>query len=364
MHTKVRIFFQQQALLILAAFLFYNNSYGQSQIFSGTVKDSESVPISNATVYSKPLGFEENLLFSVTNENGQFNLNLRQNKRYIIVVNHLAYKELVDTITMSSNLIENYVLAVYTESLDEILIKKRLAISVKKDTITYRTDQFVNGNERKLRDVLKKLPGLDVDREGNVTVNGKEVTKFMVDGKDFFNGDEKLGVNNIPADAIDEVVALDNYSEIPWLKGLTDNNQLALDIKLKEGKKNFIFGDLATAGGIDNRYKFNPALFYYSPKTAVNFIGDINNTGVRSFTASDYLNFELGDATITQDYSQIGDILNDDVAQTLSATDFRDLQTIFGALNVNHDFKSGLNVTAYTVNNNGNQETRNEQTIN
>lgn len=349
---------------LLVAFLFASCCHAQRVSLQGRVVDSFQRPILNATVYSKSVGLDKNLQFSISDANGKYELNLKSDEKYVVTINYLGFKEIKDTLTLSGDLVKEYTLFELQESLDEIILNKKLAVVVKEDTIIYRTNQFINGRERKLSDVLKKLPGLDVDREGNVTVNGKDVTKLMVDGKKFFNGDEKLGVNNIPADAIDEVVALDNYTDIPWLKGLTDSDQLALDIRLKDGKKNFVFGDVKTAGGIDDRYKFNSALFYYSPKTAVNLIGDINNIGVRSFTANDYLNFELGDATITQDYSQIGDILNDDVSQTLSATEFRDLQTIFGALNINHDFKSGLNVTAYTVNNNGDQETRNEQTIN
>lgn len=357
-------FTKQQVFLLLAVFLFINTVCSQRNNFTGKITDSLSIPIDNATVYSKSLNSDERLLFSITDLDGEFKLNLSKGKSYVVTINHLGYDEIKDTVTLKNDRIKNYVLKESAESLDAIILRKELAVSVKKDTITFRTDQFTDGTERKLRDVLKKLPGLDVDREGNVTVNGKEVTKLMVDGKDFFNGDEKLGVNNIPADAIDEVVALDNYSKIPWLKGLTDSDELALNIKLKQGKRNFIFGDITAGAGIEDRYKINPLLFYYSPKTAVNFIGDANNTGVRSFTTSDYLNFEIGSSTLINDYSIISETLNDEVARSLSTTDFTELKTLFGAFNINHDFDSGFNITAYTINNSNSHKTKDESSIN
>jgi hypothetical protein len=355
---------KRQVAILLAVFLFLNFAASQKIIFKGQVTDSLFNPIENTTVYSNSLDHEEGLLFSISDIDGNYKLNLSKVKSYVITISHLGYDEIKDTVSLKSDLVKNYVLRESAESLDEIILRKKLAVSVKKDTITYRTDQFTDGTERKLRDVLKKLPGLDVDREGNVTVNGKDVTKLMVDGKDFFNGDEKLGVNNIPADAIDEVVALDNYSKIPWLKGLTDSDELALNIKLKDDKRNFVFGDVTVGAGIEDRYKVNPILFYYSPKTAVNFIGDINNTGVRSFSTSDYLNFEMGNSTLLYDYSKISETLNDEVARSLSTTDFQELKTLFGAFNLNHDFDSGLNVTAYTINNSNSQRTKEESIIN
>ncbi|MEP0479152.1 MAG: carboxypeptidase-like regulatory domain-containing protein, partial [Nonlabens sp.] len=357
-------FNKQQVIILLAVFLLLNFAASQEIVLKGQVTDSLLNPIENTTIYSKSLGEEEGLLFSISDIDGNYKLKLSKDKSYVITISYLGYNEIKDTVILKNDLVKNYILKESAESLDEIILRKKLAVSVKKDTITYRTDQFTDGTERKLRDILKKLPGLDVDREGNVKVNGKDVTKLMVDGKDFFNGDEKLGVNNIPADAIDEVVALDNYSKIPWLKGLTDSDELALNIKLKDGKRNFVFGDVNVGAGIEDRYKISPLLFYYSPKTAVNFIGDVNNTGVRSFTTSDYLNFEMGNSTLLNDYSKIGETLNDEVARSLSNADFQELKTLFGAFNLNHDFDSGLNITAYTINNGNSQKTMDESIIN
>src|SRR5690606_21573494 len=149
--------------------------------------------------------------------------------------------------------------------LEGIEIVHEMPVSIKGDTIIYNADSFTSGTERKLEDVLKKLPGVEVDEDGNIKVEGKEVSKLMVEGKDFFDGDTKLGAKNIPADAIDKVQVLRNYNENDQMRSVTDNqDNLAMNIKLKEGKKNFWFGEISAAAGNDERYVLNPKLFYYS----------------------------------------------------------------------------------------------------
>src|SRR5690606_4819243 len=88
--------------------------------------------------------------------------------------------------------------------IDEVEIVHVMPVSIKGDTIVYNADSFTSGTERKLGDVLKKLPGVEVDEDGGIKVEGKEVTKLMVEGKDFFDGDTKIGVQNIPADAVED----------------------------------------------------------------------------------------------------------------------------------------------------------------
>src|SRR5690625_1251122 len=95
-----------------------------------------------------------------------------------------SYK--IDNLSITKNTIKNYILKESTTALEQEVIKAKMAMVVRDDTITYRTDKFITGDERKLRDVLKKLPGVEVDREGKVNVNGKKVDKLMVDGKDLF----------------------------------------------------------------------------------------------------------------------------------------------------------------------------------
>ena len=125
-----------------------------------------------------------------------------------------------------------------TNQLDEVEVTYEMPISVKGDTIVYDTDSFVTGTEKKLKDVLANLPGVEINDDGQIEVEGKKVTKVMVEGKDFFDGDSKLAADNIPANALDKIEVLRNFNEVTQMKGLTnDTDNVALNIKLKKGKK-------------------------------------------------------------------------------------------------------------------------------
>ncbi len=341
-------------LLVLAG------AKAQQLKFSGQITDSLKQGIANTNVIARPLTNEATFQFDISDINGDYNLKLQANISYELSITHIGFSKISDTITLTQDTERDFVLNTSTESLDEVIIEAEMAVVVKEDTITYRTDQFKTGEERKLRDILKKLPGIKVDRAGNVTVNGKPVSKLMVDGKTFFTGDEKLGVNNIPADAVDEVEALDNYSEIAFLKGLEDSNRMALNIKLKEGKKRFLFGDVAAAGGIKARYQINPTLFYYSPKTAINFIGDLNNTGEKSFTLKDYINFEGGYSAATNTNKL--NLIRDNFYQFLRQDDFKFQRNQFLAGSINQEVIPFLEFNAYSIVNSS--LTRREQTTN
>ena len=118
------------------------------------------------------------------------------------------------------------------------------------------------------------------------------------EGKDFFDGDSKLATKNIPADAVDKVEVLRNYNEVDQMRGLgNDQDNIAINIKLKEGKKNFWFGEITAGGGIaeeKGKYLIHPKLFYYSPKYSINFITDFNDIGEVPFTWRDYFKFTGG----------------------------------------------------------------------
>jgi hypothetical protein len=201
--------------------------------------------------------------------------------------------------------------------LDEINIVSKMPVTIKGDTIIYNADSFKNGSERKLGDVLEKLPGVEINDDGEIEVQGKVVEKIMVDGKEFFSGDTKLATKNIPSNAVDKIQVLRNYSNVNQLSGVQNNqDRVAINIKLKEGKTNFWFGDVTAGAGNSSDtglYLFQPKLFYYTPKYTINVIGDLNNIGdvvlsrrdVRSFgggfqsqSPSNGTNINIADAGI------------------------------------------------------------------
>lgn len=320
--------------------------------------DSLQKPLEYANVLAIPSEEDFELKFAITKADGTYKLSLVKNQTYEITVSYLGFVSQKLNITATgTDIIKNFVLKENEESLDEIIIDYTPPISVKKDTITYDVSKFVTGEERKLRDALKKLPGVEVDRAGNVTVQGKKVTKVLVEDKTFFTGNSKLAVNNIPADAVDKVEILDNYNDVAMLKGLQDSEDMAMNIKLKADKKKFAFGDIEVGAGIEDRYLIHPNLFYYSPKTNINFIGDLNNQGVKSFTFQDYLEFEGGFGKLLDDAGSYFSLYNSDFARYLNNQDFTANTNQFGALNIRQSLSDVTDLSGYVITSNSKTET-------
>ncbi|TYA74415.1 carboxypeptidase-like regulatory domain-containing protein [Seonamhaeicola marinus] len=346
--------------LLLPHFFYCQNS----QLIKGKITDSLKSPLEFANILAIPEIDNQDIKFAITNNEGEYKLQLLKNYTYRITVSYLGYKSQTLTLTTdSSNIIKNFILLENPNQLQEITLNYTPPVSVKKDTIIYKVDAFATGKERKLREVLKKLPGLEVDREGNVRVQGKKVTKVLVENKSFFTGNSKLAVNNIPADAVDKVEILDNYNEVAMLKGLQDSEDMAMNIKLKEDKKKFIFGDLEVGSGYKKRYLIHPNLFYYSPKTNVNLIGDFNNQGIKSFTLRDYLEFEGGFGKLINNTKSYFGLFKSDFAQYLNNQDFVRNTNKFGALSIRQSLNTSTDINGYIISSYAKTETR-ENTLN
>ena len=211
---------------LLALFLLLTTStiFSQNIRFEGVVQDNEKAPLEMANVMAINQGTKGMDAYAITNDKGKFVLNLKPNATYSIKLSYLGMQNKEITIaTETQNITQNIVMENGGIELDGVEIVREMPVSIKGDTIVYNADSFKTGTERKLEDVLKKLPGVEVNADGEIEVEGKKVTKLMVEGKDFFDGDTKLGVKNIPADAIDKIQVLRNYNENSILKGVENN---------------------------------------------------------------------------------------------------------------------------------------------
>jgi hypothetical protein len=336
------------------------SSSAQNITISGKVTDSLQQPLAYANILAIPESDDLDIAFAITDDKGLYKLKLEQQQAYELTVSYLGFKPQKINITPTTDLVKDFLLEENSEQLKTVELNYTPPVSVKKDTITYNVDAFVTGEERKLREVLKKLPGVEVDRAGNVTVQGKKVTKVLVENKTFFTGNSKLAVNNIPADAVDKVEILDNYNEVAMLKGLQDSEDMAMNIKLKEDKKKFVFGDLEAGVSYKERYVVHPNIFYYSPKTNVNAIADLNNTGVKSFAFSDYLEFEGGFGKLLSDASSYFNLYNSDFAQYLNNQDFKSNTNQFGAFNIRQSLTNVTDLSAYVITSNSKTNTQQE----
>jgi hypothetical protein len=264
----------------------------------GVVKDSIGEPLEMANVIALDTVAKRIASYGFTDANGNFKLELARNTTYNIKISYVGFKEISDFIkTSDKDISKNYTMF-EDNMLDGINIVSKMPVTVRGDTIIYNADSFKNGSERKLKDVLEKLPGVEINDAGQIEVEGKVVEKIMVDGKEFFSGDTKLAAENIPSNAVDKIQVLRNYSSVSQLSGVQNNqDRVAINIKLKEGKKNFWFGDINAGVGdsqTESLYLFQPKLFYYTPKYTINIIGDVNNIGDVVLNRSDLRSFGGG----------------------------------------------------------------------
>ena len=351
--------------------LIFSFSYSQIRL-EGHVKDSlgNGLELANVIAINKATSALDS--YGITNEDGRYKLNLKKNTIYSIQVSYIGMKSAAERLeTLTSDLTKDFVLE-EDNLLDEVELTYEMPVTVSGDTLTYNADSFNKGTERKLEDVLENLPGVEINDDGQVEVEGKVVTKVMVEGKDFFDGDSKLATKNIPSNAVDKVQVLKNYAEVGQLSGVTNNqDNIALNIKLKEGKKNFWFGNILGGGGepevhpkTDNLYLIQPKLFYYSPEYSLNFIGDLNNTGEVAFSRRDYFNFTGGFKRPSASSGTSINLGNNDIGfLTLQNNRAKDINTKFGAANFSWSPKSSLDLGGFAIFSNSRNELQENRSI-
>jgi hypothetical protein len=332
----------------------------QNVKLQGTLKDSIGSPLEMANIMAVNKATNTMESYAITDDAGRYQLSLKAGVKYMLKASYIGYNGFEEEFTMpAATTTKNVVLSQGVE-LAELEIVHEMPVTIRGDTIVYNSDSFTNGTERKLEDVLRKLPGVEVDADGNVKVEGKAVTKLMVEGKDFFDGDTKLGVKNIPADALDKVEVLRNYNEVSQLKGLENNEEnVAMNIRLKEGKKNFWFGDIAAGASIGEgeRYIVNPKLFYYNPNYTLNVIGNINNTGELPLTNQDYFKMSGGFRNVMKKGGTNFNVGSNDLGiSTLRNNRAKNIETKFGAANFSYNPSKAWTISGFGIFNSNRNE--------
>ena len=336
-------------------FLFLFTSFlAQSQTIrlEGTVQDTLKKPLEMANVMAINQETKGMDSYGITNDKGRFQLNLKPNASYKIKVSYIGFQSLETTIeTKGENLQKIITLKEGDVNLEGVEVVHEMPVSISGDTIIYNADSFKTGTEKKLEDILKKLPGVEVNADGEIEVEGKKVTQLLVDGKKFFEGDTKLGAKNIPSDAVDKVQVLRNYTEVSQLRGLENNNEdIAINIKLKKGKNKFWFGDISAGVGPDERYIINPKLFYYSPNTSINVISNFNNIGDVPFSLRDYFRLTGGSRnTIGRNGTNFNVSSNDLGISTQRNDRAEEINTKFGAVNFTQQMSKTWNLSGFAV---------------
>ena len=347
-------------IVFIAIFLVSTIAFSQIE-YRGIVKDSLGFPLEMANVIALDTVAKRIASYGFTDAKGNFKLDLKINTTYNIKISYIGFKEISAFLkTKITNMSKDYTM-LEDSMLDGIEIISKMPITIKGDTIIYNADSFKNGSERKLEDVLKKLPGVEINDAGEIEVEGKVVEKIMVDGKEFFSGDTKLATKNIPSNAVDKIQVLRNYSNVGQLSGVQNNqDRVAINIKLKEGKKNFWFGDVTAGAGNsadEGLYLFQPKLFYYTPKYTINVIGDVNNIGDVVLSRNDLRNFGGGFRSQSPSNGTNINLGNAGIGfLNASARNANKIETKLSALNFSYSPNKKLDLSGFLIwssNNNG-----------
>ncbi|MCL5244424.1 hypothetical protein M4I21_01300 [Cellulophaga sp. 20_2_10] len=221
-----------------------------SQVIKGTVTTSGNTPINAQILLKEPNASAIKEFILVTK--GAFAYQLKKsystNSLFLTVkaTGYTAYTEEIkgfkplDTLTFKFVLFKEKI-----EYLDEVVVEKKKAFTIKEDTVTYNVDSYADGTERKVEDLLKKLPGIEVDSgTGNISYRGKAIESVTIEGDNLFDYNYTIGTKNINIDLIEEIEAIENYSENKLLKGIENSQKVALNLKLKKDRSDI-------SGGID-----------------------------------------------------------------------------------------------------------------
>ena len=250
-------------------------------IISGTVKDSIS-PLTYASVTLKDSLSSSILAYSYTDNLGKYELKTDKLGQLNLVFNALGFepKNIRIFIKNQQDFIKiDAILREKTVALNEVILIAELPTRIKEDTISFKTKYFTNGTEQNVEELLKKIPGLQIDSEGTIKVGNKEIEKLMVDGDDFFEQGYKVLSKNMPAYPIEEVEVLKNYSNNRLLKGIEQSERVALNLKLDEESKRIWFGNIEAGHSYNSYYNFKGNLMNFGKKNKYYFLSNLNNIG-------------------------------------------------------------------------------------
>lgn len=214
------------------AFSLSISSYSQ-QIISGKIKDSASNPISNANVSFKTVGGTSILGYTITDNTGEFELKMASEIDSIILnISHISFQSLIKNIN-TKNYKTVFYLKKQIDALEEIVVKSPPPIYKKRDTINYNVSAFSDNNDKAIRDVIEKLPGIEMDGD-RILYNGRPIQKFYINGLDMLEGKYSLANENLPAEAVKSVQVIENDQPIKILDSLVFSDRASLNLKLKK----------------------------------------------------------------------------------------------------------------------------------
>ncbi|MEL7121894.1 MAG: outer membrane beta-barrel protein [Bacteroidota bacterium] len=275
---------------ILSILIFFSCSGFSQNTIKGRVLNEEKEPLSFATVAL--LNPADSILkyFGVTNEDGVFQIKSIKDGKYILQFSFVGMQtssELIDIPLESDEDLGDKIMS--TPVLEEVIVEAELIpVKFKNDTLEFDVKAFKTRPGAAAEELLRQLPGVEVDDAGNVKAEGEEVVRVLVDGKEFFDDDPKVATKNLPAKALSKVQLIDRKTEEAIFSGIDDGiREKTINLKLKEDNKRGYFGEFAVGVGSQATYKAEGRVYRFTEKTQHALMGMYNNINEFNFTNKD-----------------------------------------------------------------------------
>lgn len=277
------------ALLLLATL----SAFAQTKrvTVSGRVVEDTGEPAVQATVQLLSLPDSTFTTGIASNEKGYFSLPRVKTGKYVLKVSYIGFKNKLIPLQLTASAPNKNVGTVKLET-DAIMLAEAVVVAeapqvqIVEDTVAFNSSAYRTPEGAMLEELVKKLPGAEVDDDGNVKINGKEISKIMVDGKEFFGGDVQTGLKNLPVDMIEKLKTYDKKSDLARITGIDDGEEeTVLDLTVKKGMNQGWFGNVDVAGGTEKRYMGRAMVNYFYDKTQVSLIAGTNNVNDQGFSA-------------------------------------------------------------------------------
>jgi hypothetical protein len=253
---------------------------------NGRVKTFDGNFMQGATVFLWKTGTPDTLK-TLTNLEGLFVFNKVQSGKINIKITYIGFKPQVIELDYSgkknTQLMEDIVMFPAADMLGNITLESQ-KIQIKEDTISYKIDSTMYRKNDNVEAMLKNLPGLQVDKDGTVTAQGKQVTRVKVNGKEFFGGDVTTATRELNADMVDRIQVIDDYGDQAAFTGIKDGDpSKTLNIQLKKDRNKGYFGNLTAGAGTEERYVANASINKFNNNQQISLLLNLNNTNASTF---------------------------------------------------------------------------------
>ena len=224
---------------------------------------------------------------AVTDADGRFRIAGVKPGKYIVEVSYVGYEPQLRPVTLSGRdlTLKPFALSESSIMLNEAVVKGiRTPVKVMEDTVEFNADSYKTQPNAVVEDLLKRLPGVEVGSDGKITANGKEVTKILVDGKEFFSDDPTVASKNLPVNMVEKLQVVDRKSDLARLTGVDDGeDETVINLTVKKGMQNGWFGNAEAGYGTDSRYRGNFTVNRFWDGNQITFLGAANNINEPGF---------------------------------------------------------------------------------